>query len=189
MTKLNADKGKSRWDMAILYRTNAQSGPLEQVLVQEWIPYKIYGGFKFFERKEIKDILWYLKVILNPQDSVSVKRIINTPKRKIWPDTIAKIEEYAIANGISLREALESLDSLPLQLGTMASNAIKQFMTMMRYLKQSAPTLDPSRLIQQILDNIKYKDYLISVEWKEIWEEKYENIGQLINMASKYTVS
>lgn len=76
-------KLNSRGQVAILYRTNSQSGPFEQILLQEGIPYKIQGAFKFFERKEIKDVLAYLKYFINPQDNVSLKRIINTPNRKI----------------------------------------------------------------------------------------------------------
>lgn len=188
MTKLNADKGKKRWDMAVLYRTNAQSGPFEQVLIQEGIPYKIFGGFKFFERKEIKDVLAYLKLILNPRDNVSLKRIINTPKRKIWPDSVSKLEEYAIVNGMTLREACERIETLPVGLWSMASNAIRQFVAMMRFLREGADMTPPVKLIQQIVDTIRYKDYLIATEGKDPGSEKYENIWQLINMASKYGV-
>jgi len=77
------EKLKSRGQVAILYRTNAQSGNFETMFIQEGIPYKIFGAFKFFERKEIKDILAYLKVINNPFDTVSLKRVLNIPNRKI----------------------------------------------------------------------------------------------------------
>jgi len=77
------DKIKSRGNIAILYRTNAQSNPFEQMFLQEGIPYKVYGAFKFFERKEVKDIISYIKNILNPADSISLKRILNIPNRKI----------------------------------------------------------------------------------------------------------
>lgn len=77
------DKIKSRGNVAILYRTNAQSSPFEQLFLQEGIPYKVYGAFKFFERKEIKDIISYIKYILNPEDNISLKRILNIPNRKI----------------------------------------------------------------------------------------------------------
>ncbi|MBP7062318.1 hypothetical protein KA037_04985 [Patescibacteria group bacterium] len=90
-------KIKSRSQVAILYRTNAQSSPFEQILIQEGLPYKVFGAFKFFERKEIKDVLGYVKVLLNPRDSVSVKRILNIPGRKIGKTSLDTIEDAAIA--------------------------------------------------------------------------------------------
>jgi DNA helicase-2/ATP-dependent DNA helicase PcrA len=93
--KVKEEKNKSRSDFVILYRTNAQSQPFEQILITDWVPYKVWGWFKFFERKEIKDIIWYIKYILNPKDNVSLKRIINTPSRKIWQTSIEKIENYS----------------------------------------------------------------------------------------------
>lgn len=100
MKKLKSEKEKQWGDFALLYRTNAQSVPFEQVLLQEGIPYKVFGGFKFFERKEVKDILSYIKHLINPQDTIALKRIINVPKRKIGSDSVAKLEEYGQNNGL-----------------------------------------------------------------------------------------
>nr|WP_275052380.1 3'-5' exonuclease [Candidatus Vampirococcus lugosii] len=83
MKRLQKEKGFKWSDFAVLYRTNSQSQPFEQILLQEGIPYKIWGGLKFFERKEIKDIISYIKYIMNKKDNISLKRIINTPNRKI----------------------------------------------------------------------------------------------------------
>lgn len=113
MKKMKIDKNKSWADFAILYRTNAQSAIFEQVLLQEAIPYKVFGGFKFFERKEVKDIISYLKYLLNPRDTVGLKRIINTPKRKIGTDSVAKLEEYAAAHGVMLSDVVEQIDTQP----------------------------------------------------------------------------
>lgn len=186
MKKLKTDKNKSWADFAILYRTNAQSAIFEQVLLQEAIPYKVYGGFKFFERKEVKDVMSYLKYLLNPRDSVALKRIINTPKRKIGPDSVAKLEEYAQQNNSTFSDVAEQIDMLPVVLGPSTQKAISQFMTSMKFLRQSADGLTPAKLIEQLVKSIKYKDYLIEAEWREVGEEKYENIGQLINIASRY---
>lgn len=186
MRKMKNDKNKSWSEFAILYRTNAQSAVFEQVLLQEAIPYKVYGWFKFFERKEIKDVMSYLKYLLNPRDTVALKRVINTPKRKIWPDSVTKLEEYAQLNGQPLADVAEQIDLLPIPLWPAAQKAISQFMTSMKFLRQSASGLSPSKLIDQLVRTIKYKDYLIDTEWREAWEEKYENIGQLINIAAKY---
>lgn len=116
MKKMKTDKNKSWSEFAFLYRTNAQSAVFEQVLLQEGIPYKVYGGFKFFERKEVKDIMSYLKYLLNPRDTVALKRVINTPKRKIGTDSIAKLEEYAQQNGVPFSDVAEQIDMLPVTL-------------------------------------------------------------------------
>ncbi len=96
----------SRGQVAILYRTNSQSTVFENILIQEGVPYKIWGAFKFFSRMEIKDVLAYVKWFLNPQDNISLKRIINTPNRKIGDTTMEKIAEYALAHTLSLYEVI-----------------------------------------------------------------------------------
>ncbi|MBP6910885.1 UvrD-helicase domain-containing protein [Patescibacteria group bacterium] len=164
MKKLKTDKNKSRAEFAILYRTNAQSAVFEQVLLQEAIPYKVYGGFKFFERKEVKDVMSYLKYLLNPRDSVALKRIINTPKRKIGTDSVAKLEEYAQQNKSTFSDVAEQIDMLPVVLGPSTQKAISQFMTSMKFLRQAADGLTPAKLIEQLVRTIKYKDYLIEAE-------------------------
>ena len=186
MQKFIADKKKTWGDIAILYRTNAQSVSFEQLLIQEGIPYKIYGWFKFFERKEVKDIISYLKFFLNPRDAVSFKRIINTPKRKIGPDTVEKIEAYAEEHSMTMVEVSNAISELPITIGPAAKTAIKNFMTSMQYIGHSLDVMTPTTLISQIASSIRYKDYLIDTEGKEVGQEKYENIGQLINMATKF---
>jgi DNA helicase-2/ATP-dependent DNA helicase PcrA len=164
MQKLIADKKKSWKDIAILYRTNAQSAAFEQLLLQEGIPYKVYGGFKFFERKEVKDILSYLKFFVNPRDSVAFKRIINTPKRKIGQDSVEKLENYANQNTMGLNEVALQIDTLPITMGPQTKSAIKQFMTTMHFLAHSLDTLPPSSFIAELVKTIRYKDYLIDSE-------------------------
>ncbi len=178
-----------KWsDFAILYRTNAQSQPFEQVLLTEGIPYKVWWWFKFFERKEVKDIVSYLRYIYNPKDAVSLKRIINTPWRKIWPTTISKLEEFAIQQGINLHQVIENIDSMPIPgIWTATKNNIKMFNTTMKFLKnQLSWWISLSNFIKNLVSTIKYKDYLINLEWKDKAEERRENISQLINMATKY---
>lgn len=186
MQKFIADKNKSWKDIAILYRTNAQSVPFEQLLLQEGIPYKIYGGFKFFERKEVKDILAYVKFFLNPRDSVAFKRIINTPKRKIGADSVEKLETYANQNNMPLFEVAWQIELLPIQMWPQTKTAIKNFMTAMQFLAQSLDRLSPSQFISQLVSAIRYKDYLIDTEGKDVGAEKYENIWQLINISGKF---
>lgn len=184
--KIQSEKNFNWNDFAILYRTNAQSQPFEQLFIQEWIPYKIQGGFKFFERKEIKDIISYIRYIINPKDNIALKRIINIPPRKIWKTTIDKIEQFATDNEFSLTYVVENIDTLPVKLTSSASSSIKNFSTIIKFITSNISTFSPDEVIKNLIGSIKYKEYLIQTEWKEKAEEKMENIGQLINMATKY---
>ena len=191
------EKLKSRGQVAILYRTNAQSGNFETMFIQEGIPYKIFGAFKFFERKEIKDILAYLKVINNPFDTVSLKRVLNIPNRKIWKTSEERLEDYATSLGVSLYEVLVMLTQLSdtktieqetwIKLMNPAFEGIKNFIQTFEALTTALKTLNPADFIELILKKTDYKNYLIKEEGNDqAAEEKYENVGQLINMASKY---
>ena len=183
------NKIKSRWSIAILYRTNAQSSPFEQLFIQEGIPYKIYWAFKFFERKEIKDVIGYIKHFLNPVDNVSLKRILNTPNRKIWKTTIETLEEEAIIYNTSLIDILEKSchESSSIKVTPMARKWIQEFIHAIEEIKTHITKSRPAELIEKLVKKIKYRDYLIKEEGGESQaDEKYENIGQLINMAEKY---
>ena len=188
----NTWKFKERWQVAILYRTNSQSSVFESLFIQEWIPYKIWWAFKFFERKEIKDVLAYLRFFLNDRDNLALKRIINIPNRKIWATTWEKIEDYALAKDEAIYDTIKKLrkaEILPdeLKLTPQAMTGIKSFIIAMEELKEDLAVENPSDFIEAMVKKINYKDYLIKEEWWEQQaEEKYENIGQLINMASKY---
>ncbi len=185
--KLKEEKDFSFNDFAILYRTNAQSQPFEEALITEGIPYKVWWGFKFFERKEIKDIVSYLKVLYNPADSISLKRIINTPSRKIGNVTIQKLEDYAIQNNLSLADVIFQIETLPIDLGTSTKNSIKQFALTLKLLQNDIQNKTPAQLVKEIISFTKYKERLIKQEGEEKAQEKMENIGQLINMAAKFT--
>ena len=188
----NSWKFKEWWQVAILYRTNSQSSVFESLFIQEWIPYKIWWAFKFFERKEIKDVLAYLRFFLNDRDNLALKRIINIPNRKIWATTWEKIEDYALAHDEAIYDTIKKLrkaEILPdeLKLTPQAMTGIKSFIMAMEELKEDLAVENPSDFIESLVKKINYKDYLIKEEWWEVQaEEKYENIGQLINMASKY---
>ncbi len=185
-------KIKSRGNIAILYRTNAQSSPFEQLFLQEGIPYKVYGAFKFFERKEVKDIISYIKHLLNPADSISLKRILNIPNRKIWKTTIDNLEEEALINNITLFETLESLFAKEGNEGwfkttPQAKKWISEFLETMLSTQEYMKDHTAAQTIEVLVKKIKYRDYLVKEEWSEIaGDEKFENIGQIINMAEKY---
>lgn len=180
-------KLKKRWSVAILYRTNAQSSPFEQLFLQEWIPYKVRWAFKFFERKEIKDTLAYLKYFLNPQDNVSLKRIINVPERSIGKTTIEHLEEYALHNNITLTETLEIAETIGIRLTSKAKLGIQSFLDTTTSLLTGIEKWKPAEVIEHLMSKLGYRNYLVKEEWWETQaDEKYENIGQLINMAEKY---
>ena len=187
--KFQKDKSMNWSDFAILYRKNAQSAVFEQFLIVEKIPYKIHGWFKFLDRKEIKDILWYMKFINNPSDNVSLKRIINIPARWISADTISKIEQYWLVNNMNIWDIINNQTYMQSSgLAGRAIDSIVKFTTMINYLLSFIDTFTPSQLIENIVNMTKYKEFLIEKEGKAIWQEKIENIWELINIAGKYDI-
>lgn len=188
IAKIKEEKKKKREQFAILYRKNALSSSFEQQLIMEWIPYKIFGGFKFLERKEVKDILAYVKYLYNPKDNVSLKRIINTPRRGISDDTVKTLEEYGMINGLTIDEIINSpIELWKTGLASRAIESCKKFTQTMTFLKDSLETMSPDDLISQIISTISYKEYLTETEGKQA-QEKIDNLGELINLASKYEV-
>ena len=135
-------------EMAILYRTNAQSRIPEEVLMQAGIPYKVFGGQKFYERKEIKDILAYLRVIANPADDVSLTRIINVPKRSIGDTTVQLLTEHAAGQGIPLYAALAVP---PEDLGSRAKNSVNEFFRMMTMLCAMKESMELEPFIDEMI--------------------------------------
>lgn len=186
IVKLKEENNKLRADFTILYRTNAQSSPFEQILLSEWIPYKVVGAFKFFERMEVKDIVSYLKFLVNPKDSLSLQRIINTPNRAIGKTTIENLQEIGRNNWVTFAEVAGNIDTYSGWVSPSVQAKIKQFMTLMQGIQQSLAFLTVGQLIEQLVNSIWYKAYLIKEDGEEKWSERMENIGQLINIASKY---
>ena len=145
-------------DHAVLYRMNAQSGTMERYFIRNAIPYRIIGGKKFFERKEIKDMLAYLSVINNPNDSVRLKRIINEPKRGIGDATVGAAESIALAQNISLFEVMRMADTYP-ALSKKAA-ALRGFTEMVNELAYIAEQSDMQALLDQLVEKTGYSDYL-----------------------------
>jgi len=177
-------KWKKWSDFAIIYRTNAQSEPFEKVLLTEAIPYKVYGAFKFYERKEVKDIIAYIKYIINPSDWLSLSRIINVPWRKIWDTTINKLLQQASLEWISLHDMIQNIEHTPLNFSV--KNNIRWFIETINYIKEKTKNKNPYESIQIIFTTIKYEEYLKKEYWKEQAQERLSNIWQLMNVAIKY---
>ncbi|MBP3622312.1 MAG: DNA helicase PcrA [Lachnospiraceae bacterium] len=170
-------QGVSLDDMAILYRTNAQSRLLEEQLIYESIPYKVYGGQNFYARKEIKDIVCYLKVLVNPEDDNSLKRIINVPKRGIGDTSVAKVQEFALGNNISLYDALLDIEEVPGM--TRAAEKIGKFTDMMEEFRGMVREEEaPSDIFEAILEKTGYVEEL-NAEGTDEAKARIENINEL----------
>ena len=177
-------KGEAEYqDFAVLYRTNAQSRLFEEKFLYANIPYKIVGGVNFYSRKEIKDILAYLKTIDNGKDDLAVRRIINVPKRGIGNVTLAKVQAYADSRDISFFEALEEAGEIP-GLGK-AALKIQPFVHLIHEMRLSLADMSMQDLIQAILDKTGYAEDLKHEDTDES-EARLENIDEFINKAVTY---
>lgn len=185
--KLREERDLRFSDFAILYRTNAQSRIFEESLRRATMPYKIFGGLKFYDRKEIKDILAYLKVLVNPQDAISLRRIINTPKRSIGDATVDKIQAYANEVEDTLYNALLDVDTIP-GLTSRSINPIKKFTEMMDDLMMMSEQLSVSELIEYVLDKSGYLKVLKESKLLED-ESRIENLKELVTDAVEFEKS
>lgn len=172
-------------DFAILYRTNAQSRSLEEKLIEKNIPYRIYGGINFYARREIKDILAYLKTIDNARDDLAVKRILNVPKRGIGATSVAKVDDYAYENDITFYVALRQAKEVPgLQ---RAVSKVEGFVTQIEILKSKSQYIGVGKLIEEIIETVGYSDYIdTESESDEQATERRQNIDELISKAVQY---
>ena len=180
----NINDGYAYNDCAILYRTNAQSRAIEEKLLGHNIPYRIYGGINFYSRKEIKDILAYLKTIDNGMDEIAVRRILNVPKRGIGAPSVGKIQAYADEQNIGFYEALKQAEDIP-GLGRSASK-ITPFTDLIRLFRAELHELSIVRLINDIIEKTGYMDYLAENDSPEEVEERRANIDELISKAATY---
>ena len=170
-------------DFVVLYRTNAQSRVIEEVFLRYGIPYKIVGGIRFYQRKEIKDISAYLRVIQNPNDSVSLLRIINVPTRKIGAKTLEMLESFAVKNNLSFFNAMLLAEDVP-DLADSKSEEILKFVKLIKDLQKLNSENHASGIIKHVLDKSGYKRMVDdgSVEG----EARLENIAELVSVSQKY---
>lgn len=172
-------------DMAILFRTNAQSRVLEEKLMRYAIPYTMVGGTKFYDRKEIKDVLAYLRLLYNPEDSLSLTRIINVPKRNIGATTMEHVASYAEEQGISLFEALSSTDEIPVT--KRARTSLENFAAMIFDLLNDIEGKDVLSLIETVIKQTGYGDMLDKeAEHDPQGESRKENVGEFLSVAKDY---
>ena len=173
-------------EMAIFYRTNAQSRSIESTLARSGIPYKVVGGLRFFERAEVKDLLGYLKALVNPADEISLRRIVNTPKRGIGDRAIEIVDEFAKKHGITLWEAMNQVES---ELPARSLQAIRDFLQLMYTLRTLVEAkTKPSNIAKAVLEQSGLETELKkSTDPQD--ESRLENLYELLNVVSEYEQS
>ena len=180
-------EGRKNEDFAILYRTNAQSRIFEETLRRRGISYKIVGGTRFYDRKEIKDLLSYLKVLVNPQDDISLRRIINVPKRSIGDATVGKVQDFADDFELDLWDALTQARSIP-SLTARNATCIEKFTTLMDNFMELKDAVPVSVLIESILKDTGYLDELSKSNEIED-KSRIENLKELVSDAVDFEKS
>lgn len=178
----NVKKGAKLRDHAILYRMNAQSGPIETYFARAGIPYKIVGGQRFYDRKEIKDMLAYMSIVANEQDDLRLRRIINEPARKIGATTVQNVADIAAGLGVSMLEVIEHAPDYPAL--ARASAALGGFWRIYRRLKEAYDTLPLDVFVSEILEITGYRS-MLEAEGEE-GQTRMENIGQLVSSVKTY---
>lgn len=179
-------EGRNYADHAILYRTNAQSRVIEEILIKSDIPYQIVGGIKFYDRKEIKDLLAYLRLISNPDDDISLTRIVNVPKRGIGDTTVGRIAEEAGRRGISMYAALGTLDEFGgIEVTGKARTALIQFRDMIANLTRMVDYLSVTELTEKILEMSEYR---LELQRENTLESKarVENIEEFLSVTLEF---
>jgi DNA helicase-2/ATP-dependent DNA helicase PcrA len=171
-------------DCAVFYRTHAQSRVIEEEFIRSGTPYRIYGGVRFYERKEIKDILAYLRLVANPADEVSLRRVINEPRRGIGDMTIARAEEAASREGKSLAYVLEHPAGIP-DLGRRAISALEGFFRMVNNWRKLDGAVTVASLVERILEETGYLSILEAEKTVEA-ETRLENLKEFLGVAEQY---
>ncbi|WP_088833361.1 DNA helicase PcrA [Paenibacillus tyrfis] len=179
----NVDKGRRFSEHAILYRTNAQSRVVEEILIKSDIPYQIVGGIKFYDRKEIKDILAYLRLISNPDDDISFARIVNVPKRGIGDTTVERLGAAAGQFGVSMFAMLENVDSM--EIGAKARNALADFRDMIENLYRMVDYLSVTELTEKMLEMSGYREELKRENTIES-QARLENIDEFLSVTMDF---
>ena len=171
----NVASGRKMGDHAVLYRMNAQSSLIENAFVRAGVPYRIIGGLRFYERKEIKDALAYLTVVNNPADNVRLRRIINEPKRGIGDTTLNNASEIAAGLGVSMYEVISNASNYPAL--SRAAQKLNSFTQMINEITEEAQELKPSQLLELVLNKTGY--YISLNEDKDTAQDRKENLNEL----------
>jgi len=182
--KLGVDSGQRRFrDYAVLYRTNAQSRSIEETFIQYGVPYRIVGGVRFYDRKEIKDLVAYLRLIYQPEDRISFERVVNVPTRGIGPTSLQHFFAWYEGQGLQLSDALEQVSSCD-TLTPKAKKSLLELGDILRSLREASNDVPPAALIDSLVRRIRYLQYLDDGTPQA--ESRKENVGELMNVAVEY---
>ena len=185
ISEIILDSWESYSDQLVLYRTNAQSRKIEESLMSKNIPYRIIGGLKFYDRKEIKDLLAYLKIIYNPQDIVSMKRIINTPTRKIGAKSIEILDTYRENFGIDYMQIISNISEIE-ELKSGAKKSLSIFGKLINNYIDLSKKISVYDLLNHVIKDTEYIAYITDGLPQEEQDAKKENIDELVNLTSEY---
>ncbi|GAB1820232.1 DNA helicase PcrA [Herbidospora sp. RD11066] len=180
--RLTDDEGVSPGQVAVFYRTNSASRVFEEIFIRTGLPYRVVGGVRFYERKEVKDLLAYLRVLANPSDTVSLRRILNVPKRGIGDRAEAMVEAFASRERVSFWEGLRRAEEAP-GIATRSLNQIREFVTLLDDLRAKELTL--SDLAEEILTSTGYRTEL-ETSGDPQDESRIENLNELVSVASEF---
>ena len=183
-SKIKQDSGGNYNQYAILYRTNSQSRALEEACMAAGIPYRIYGGLKFYDRKEIKDIIAYLKLIYNPDDSQSFKRIVNVPKRSLGDTTIKRLQDFADKEDISLFEAVKRIQE-DNEIPPRTRSKLTEFAQLIMKFKEASSTYNLREFVTLVIEK---SGYLAELQMQNTPESEadIENLQELVNVAEEF---
>ena len=185
--QLQRDDAINFREMAVLYRTNAQSRVIEEAFMRVGVPYKVVGGTRFYDRREVKDAMAYLRAVVNPADEVSIKRVLNVPKRGVGDASVAKLDTFAAANGLAFADSLRRADEAGVT--GPAVRGIASFVELLDTLSTVAadPDQGPGDVLQGALDG---SGYLAELEAEDTVEShgRVENLGELVGSAREFTV-
>ena len=185
--QLHRDDATNWREMAVLYRTNAQSRVVEEAFMRMGVPYKVVGGTRFYDRREIKDAMAYLKAVVNPADEVSVKRVLNVPKRGVGDASVTKLDEFARIEGIAFLDAMRRADEAGVT--GPAKRGIASFIAVLDRVHDmvGAEGVGPGDLLQAIIDDSGYLSELEAEDTVEA-HSRIENLGELVGSAREFTV-
>lgn len=175
--------GGNYHDVAILYRTNAQSRVIEEMLLKSNIPYRMVGGIKFYERKEIKDLLAYLRLVANPDDDISFARVVNVPKRGIGASSLDRLADYALRNDLSLMQSVMEINQTDVP--KKAANALRVFGDLIMNWSQMQEFLPVTELVEEILDKSGYKEALQAEKTLES-QSRLENLDEFLSVTKEF---
>ncbi len=187
IAQLVAQEGGHPGDCAVMYRTNAQSRALEDAFIRAGLPYKLVGATRFYARREIKDLIAFLRLIHNPTEGVSMARVINVPPRGIGQKTVAALEETARTRGVSVYEVIQDVVDATGQgpkLGARARRVLESFLEMLEGWISARDAMDVAQLIDRVLQDTRYGDYLR--DGTEEGEDRWANVLELRNVAAEY---